>query len=499
MHLRNVKGLKQIPNRNNNGTEYEPDKNNYNQAPFGMSQNMYDTGYIPPVDDMYNTGYIPPIEDIHNTGYIPPIEDIHNTGYIPPVDDMYNTGYIPPVDNMFNTGYIPPIDEDYIRIAQIEMENNVCNNQKNEFYDTVKICVDDINERLEEEEKVPLKIRIMSIITLIRMNSFKENHKMFVRFLKKRKGFKKRLRIGITVILFPFILMFLPKITFGFAPSIWLTLSNSDLKLINMYTDYIGKSALLSPVAVEEEETVAVETNKVQGMTNHQIDVACQLISLFENGTPVIQYAYAENIGDGAGYTSGRAGFCTGTGDALEVIKRYTNEVPDNLMAKYINELTAIANKKKSASNVSGLKAIGDYCGDWKKSCEDDKFIKAQDDVFFEWYYEPSRVAADGIGAQYAVTRAELFDTAINHGTSRMKKFVKSTNSNMGGSPADGVDEISWIKEYLNVRATYLKSTRFKSIVYRTDIMGEIIEDGNYNFDEKIVVRHKHFAGTVIE
>ena len=54
------------------------------------------------------------------------------------------------------------------------------------------------------------------------------------------------------------------------------------------------------------------------GLNPEQRHRADALISIFENGTPKIQYGYAENIRDGRGITAGRAGFTTATGDALE-------------------------------------------------------------------------------------------------------------------------------------------------------------------------------------
>ena len=50
------------------------------------------------------------------------------------------------------------------------------------------------------------------------------------------------------------------------------------------------------------------------GLTVVQKHRADQLISIFENGIPEIQYGYAEDLDDGRGITAGRAGFCTGWG-----------------------------------------------------------------------------------------------------------------------------------------------------------------------------------------
>ena len=51
--------------------------------------------------------------------------------------------------------------------------------------------------------------------------------------------------------------------------------------------------------------------------TKHRAE---QIISSFENSTTEIQYAYAEDIGDGRGITAGRAGFTSRTHDLLQVV-----------------------------------------------------------------------------------------------------------------------------------------------------------------------------------
>src|SRR3954454_8817976 len=66
---------------------------------------------------------------------------------------------------------------------------------------------------------------------------------------------------------------------------------------------------------------------------------AAQITSTFENSTLELQYDYVENIGDGRGITAGRAGFTSGTGDLLLVIRRYTEAKPGNVLASYIPSL----------------------------------------------------------------------------------------------------------------------------------------------------------------
>jgi len=79
------------------------------------------------------------------------------------------------------------------------------------------------------------------------------------------------------------------------------------------------------------------------GLTAAQRLRADRLISTFENSTPVLQYAYVQDIHDGRGYTAGRAGFTTATGDLLVVVERYTRRSPINPLARYLPRLRQLA------------------------------------------------------------------------------------------------------------------------------------------------------------
>lgn len=70
-------------------------------------------------------------------------------------------------------------------------------------------------------------------------------------------------------------------------------------------------------------------------------ETAMELVSSAENSSLnwKKQYSYIEDIKDGRGYTAGIIGFCSGTGDMLEVVKNYTQEQPDNKLAKFLPAL----------------------------------------------------------------------------------------------------------------------------------------------------------------
>ncbi|KAJ1942149.1 hypothetical protein GGF37_003238, partial [Kickxella alabastrina] len=51
--------------------------------------------------------------------------------------------------------------------------------------------------------------------------------------------------------------------------------------------------------------------------------ITIKITGIYENGDTDTHYEYCEHLGDGRGFTAGIAGFCTGTGDAWELIKAY--------------------------------------------------------------------------------------------------------------------------------------------------------------------------------
>jgi len=71
------------------------------------------------------------------------------------------------------------------------------------------------------------------------------------------------------------------------------------------------------------------------GFRDQNQDVAMQIVSAAENSSLDwrAQLRYLEDIHDGRGYTAGIIGFCSGTGDMLELVEAYTAAKPGNVLA----------------------------------------------------------------------------------------------------------------------------------------------------------------------
>lgn len=227
-------------------------------------------------------------------------------------------------------------------------------------------------------------------------------------------------------------------------------------------------SADASPPATDG----AAPTGALTPLQKHKAEM---LTSIWENSTTVLQYPYCENIHDGRGYTSGRAGFCSGTGDAIQVVECFDTAfgTANNPMAKYMPALIQINNAFNSTGQDQGstapLDAVGNYCSDWAKTANDaataPKFKACQDQIVDALYYKPALAQAKKWGLVTALTIAELYDAEINHGDDGVAALVKQANTDVGNtaqkppsSPLSLADESAWLHAFLMRRLKLLES-----------------------------------------
>ncbi len=228
-----------------------------------------------------------------------------------------------------------------------------------------------------------------------------------------------------------------------------------------------------------------------------------QLTSLFENSTLAPQYDYIEALGDGRGYTAGRAGFTSATGDMLDVVKRYTHVASGNPLARYLPRLEVLAkNEDASIVGLEGLPAA------WAEASKDARFRTVQDHVVDITYFVPAMHHADAIGAKLPLSRAVLYDTIIQHGDGDdpdgLPALLEAARADVKGTPATGVDEKVWLTAFLKVRRADLAhasdpSTRdvWAESVGRVDVLSEIAKAGNYALTGPLHVASKDWNATI--
>lgn len=265
----------------------------------------------------------------------------------------------------------------------------------------------------------------------------------------------------------------------------------------------VGCGSAGSETIPETQNDPVASAPKDAWLSAEQKHRAEQIISLFENDTIELQYGYVENIKDGRGYTSGRAGFTTATGDAVEVVKLYTEKKPGNDLAKYLPRLNELA--ESGSDDVGGLEG---YPAAWAQAAEDSVFRAAQDEIVDREYYRPAMEASDQVGLKTALARACVYDTIIQHGGGEdpdgLPAILAKTEQSVGGTPKTGVDEKVWLKAFLKIRRHVLENasdpaTReaWAQSTYRVKVLEFIEASGNYDLHGPIPIHVDWFDVTV--
>ncbi|KAJ2657367.1 hypothetical protein IWW48_004549 [Coemansia sp. RSA 1200] len=202
---------------------------------------------------------------------------------------------------------------------------------------------------------------------------------------------------------------------------------------------------------------------------------ALAITNIYENGDTDFHFDYCENLNDGRGFTSGIAGFCTGTGDAWEVIQKYHSLTGGNDKFKPMDSVL----KQYAEDSDSSTKGLDNYCKVWEELGKTDKrFRKAQTLLRDEMYFAPSQEFGAKIGLQLSISQAQMYDAGIQHGTwadkDGLPTLIEETSASFGNDTLDGnsestldinghkVDEIAWLKKFMQVRQDHLLHPREK-------------------------------------
>ena len=207
-------------------------------------------------------------------------------------------------------------------------------------------------------------------------------------------------------------------------------------------------------------------------------DHAMQIVSSAENSSLDwrAQFGYIEDIGDGRGYTGGIIGFTSGTHDMLELVERYTDRSPGNVLAKYLPALRAVDGSDSHEGLDPG------YTGDWRSAANDPVFRDTQESERDRVYFDPavSQAKQDGVGAlgQFA-----YYDAAVVHGPEGMQA-IRSRALGRAQSPAQGGDETAYLNAFLDERVIEMKKEEAHSDTSRIDTAQRVwLQDGNLGLD----------------
>lgn len=211
-------------------------------------------------------------------------------------------------------------------------------------------------------------------------------------------------------------------------------------------------------------------------------EVAMKLVSSAENSSLdwKAQYKYIEDIGDGRGYTAGIIGFCSGTGDMLDLVRLYTHRKPGNRLAKYLPALEDV----NGTDSHAGLDPK--FTKDWATAAKDSAFQKAQRDERDRVYFNPavSQAKADGLRAlgQFA-----YYDAIVMHGdgtdpttfSNIRKRALKKAKP-----PAQGGDETAYLHAFLDARVWAMQQEEAHSDTSRVDTAQRVfLNNGNLDLN----------------
>jgi chitosanase len=215
-------------------------------------------------------------------------------------------------------------------------------------------------------------------------------------------------------------------------------------------------------------------------------EIAMEIVSSNENSTLdwKAQYKYIEDIHDGRGYTAGIIGFCSGTGDMLELVEAYTKTEPDNPLAPYLHAL-------RKVNGTPSHKGLGKpFVHAWKQAAKDPVFQDAQDHERDTVYFNPAvgKGKYDGLGS---LGQFIYYDAIVMHGPGRGDRSfggIRRAAMEQAQTPTQGGDETTYLNAFLDARRAVMLGQRGHHDTTRIDTEQRVfLDDGNLDLDPPLV------------
>lgn len=213
-----------------------------------------------------------------------------------------------------------------------------------------------------------------------------------------------------------------------------------------------------------------------------KLQITRQLITSAENSTldwqaqyGYIQYNVEGNEAENRGYTAGIVGFTSRTHDMLELVQRYTQQVPGNPLAPFVEPLQAV-------DGTSSREGLGQpFVTAWREAANDPRFQALQRTLTDEMYVRPGLTAAhaDGLGAlgQYIYV-----DALVMHGPGPEPTSFDGIRSEVLGStapPSRGGDETDYLEAFLDRRQWAMEQEDGHRNTSRVEAQRAFLREGN--------------------
>ncbi|MFI7320141.1 chitosanase [Streptomyces venezuelae] len=250
---------------------------------------------------------------------------------------------------------------------------------------------------------------------------------------------------------------------------------------------FIGAAAVAGPLLATQSASAATPFSAL--ITAGGLDdpakkeIAMQIVCSAENSSLEWkkQYRYIEDIDDGRGYTAGIIGFCSGTGDMLDLVELYTRRKPGNILAKYLPALRRV----DGTDSHEGLDPT--FVRDWERAADTDaEFRKAQNDERDRVYFNPAvkQGKADGVGT---LGQFCYYDAIVMHGDggdSTSFRNIRKRALRSAKPPAQGGDEVTYLNAFLDARVWAMKQEEAHEDTSRVDTAQRVfLKKRNLNLD----------------
>jgi chitosanase len=211
-------------------------------------------------------------------------------------------------------------------------------------------------------------------------------------------------------------------------------------------------------------------------------EIAMKLVASAENSSLdwKAQYKYIEDIGDGRGYTAGIVGFCSGTGDMLDLVELYTRRKPGNVLAKYLPALRRV----DGTDSHDGLDPA--FPADRRRAAQDAVCQQAQNDERDRVYFDPAvrQGRADGLGVLGQFT---YYDAIVMHGDGNDPagfRNIRKRALRKAKPPAQGGDEVTYLHAFLDARVWAMRQEEAHSDTSRVDTAQRVfLGNGNLSLN----------------
>ncbi|WAM00459.1 chitosanase [Streptomyces sp. Je 1-369] len=249
----------------------------------------------------------------------------------------------------------------------------------------------------------------------------------------------------------------------------------------------IGAAAVAGPLLATQSASAATPFSSfitAGGLDDPaKKEIAMQIVCSAENSSLEWkkQYRYCEDIDDGRGYTAGIIGFCSGTGDMLDLVELYTRRKPGNVLAKYLPALRRV----DGTDSHEGLDPT--FVRDWERAADTDaEFRKAQNDERDRVYFNPSvkQGKADGVGT---LGQFCYYDAIVMHGDggdSTSFRNIRKRALRSAKPPTQGGDEVTYLNAFLDARVWAMKQEAAHEDTSRVDTAQRVfLKKRNLNLD----------------